>query len=153
MRTNPFWVIAGCISNPVEHLWCSFFATIVNGCFCKNTSSWLFEWFLKTPLNWTGCNIRYDFHPDLEEVKENLNQDLLKIFELFYENCMILNPGKCYYMCLGRDAVGDLVRFCGDEIKSSKFETVLEIENYNKLNLGNPIKTLYIKASEKFGAW
>ena len=65
---------------------------------------------------------------------------------------MILNSGKCYYMCLGRDTVGDLVRFCGDEIKSSKFETVLEIENYNKLNLGNPIKTLYIKASEIFGA-
>ena len=48
-------------------------------------------------------------------------------------------------MCLGKDAVGGLLRFHGNELKSSELETVLEIEIYDKLNLENEIKNLCLK--------
>ena len=54
-------------------------------------------------------------------------------------------------MCLGKDAVGGLLRFHGNELKSSELETVLEIEIYEKLNLENQIKNLVLyKESQIF---
>ena len=64
---------------------------------------------------------------------------------------MILNPEKCHYMCLGKDSVGDLLRFCGEVLESSKFEIVLGIQIGNKLYFENHIKSLCIIASQKLG--
>ena len=42
--------------------------------------------------NYADENVLYAFGFILEEVKQNLSQDLLKLSEWFYENCTILNP-------------------------------------------------------------
>ena len=42
----------------------------------------------------------------------------------FYENCMILNPEKYHYICLGTDSVSALLRFCGEDFEASELETV-----------------------------
>ena len=44
--------------------------------------------------NYADENDLYAFCSNLEEVKQNLRQDLLKPLEWFHENCMTLNPEK-----------------------------------------------------------
>ena len=102
--------------------------------------------------NYADGNVLYAFGSNLDEIKQNLSQDLLKLSEWFYENCMILNPEKCHYMCLGKDSASDLLRFCGEDLVASELETVLEIQTDNKLNFGNHIKSLCNKATQKLGA-
>ena len=102
--------------------------------------------------NYADYNVLYAFGSNLDEVKQNLSQDLLKLSEWVYENCMILNPEKCHFMCLGKDSASDLLRFCGEDLVASELETVLGIQIDNKLNFENHIKSLYNKASQKLGA-
>ena len=54
-------------------------------------------------------------------------------------------------MCLGKDSVSDLLRFCGEVLEASKFETVLGVQIDNKLNFENHIKSLCSIASQKSG--
>ena len=65
---------------------------------------------------------------------------------------MISNPEKCHYMFLEKNSTSDLQRFCGEDLESSKLETVLRIHIDNKLNFENDIKSLCSKASRKLGA-
>ena len=62
---------------------------------------------------------------------------------------MILNPEKCQYMCLGKDSVSDLLRFCGEDLEASQLETVLGIQIDNKLDFENHIKSFRGKALPK----
>ena len=55
-------------------------------------------------------------------------------------------------MCLGKDCISYLLRFCGEVFETSKPETVLGIQIDNKLNLENHIKSLCRKVSQKLGA-
>ena len=102
--------------------------------------------------NYADDNVLYAFGSNLDEVKQNLSQDLLKLSEWFYENCMILNPEKCHYMRLGKDSAGHLLRFCREDLVASERETVLGIETDSKLNFENHIKSLCNKASQKLVA-
>ena len=52
-------------------------------------------------------------------------------------------------MCLGKDSLSDLLRFCGEDLEASELVTVLEIQIDNKLNFENYIKSLCSKASQK----
>ena len=40
---------------------------------------------------------------DKEETKRALAKDFQTVSNWFYENYMILNTGKCHYMCMGKD--------------------------------------------------
>ena len=44
--------------------------------------------------NYTENNVLYIFGSNLEEVKQNVSQDLLKLSEWFHENWMVLNQEK-----------------------------------------------------------
>ena len=46
--------------------------------------------------NYADDNVLYAFGSNLDEVKQNLSEDLLKLSEWFYENSMILNLEKCH---------------------------------------------------------
>ena len=102
--------------------------------------------------NYADNNVLYAFGSNLDEVKQNLSQDLLKLSEWFYGNCMILNPEKCHYMRLGKDSASDLLRLCGEDLAASELETVLGIQMDNKLNFENHNKSFCNKASQKLGA-
>ena len=52
-------------------------------------------------------------------------------------------------MCLEKNSVSDLLRFCGDNLETSKLETVLGIQINNKSNFETHIKSLCTKASQK----
>lgn len=47
---------------------------------------------------------------------------------------MVLNAGKCYYMCLGRNAETAVPYFSDETCANSKDETILGIMNENKLS-------------------
>ena len=96
------------------------FNIFINGIFYFKYKSYL--------SNYADDNVLYTFASNMTEVKDKLSQDLPKLSEWFTENFMILNPDKCHYMCLGKDAVNDILKLCDVELKSSELETVLGIE-------------------------
>ena len=98
--------------------------------------------------NYADDNVLYAFGSNMTEVKDKLSQDLPKLSEWFTKNFMILNPDKCYHMCLGKDTVNDILKFCDKELKSSKLETVLKIEIDQKLTFSCHVKTLSSKAAK-----
>ena len=50
--------------------------------------------------NYADDNILYTLGNDVNAVINKLKQDFSKIFKSFYENFMILNPDKCYFLIL-----------------------------------------------------
>ena len=77
--------------------------------------------------SYTDNNIHYAFGSNLEVVKQTLSQDLLKLLEWFYENCILLSPEKCHYMYLRANCVTDLLRFYGEDLEATELETILRI--------------------------
>ena len=67
------------------------------------------------------------------------------ITEWFYENCVILNPGKFHFISFGKDDASDLLYFCGEGPKASEREKTI------KVNFESHIKTLCSKASQELG--
>ena len=53
--------------------------------------------------NYADDNTLYTSSYDLKEVKEVLLNDLNKVTEWFLENYMVLNAGKCHFMCRGKN--------------------------------------------------
>ena len=40
---------------------------------------------------------------DKELIKPMLSSDFMIVEKWFFENYMILNPGRCYFMCIGKN--------------------------------------------------
>ena len=40
---------------------------------------------------------------DKELIKSILSSDFMIVEDWFFENYMILNPGKCHFMCIGKN--------------------------------------------------
>ena len=51
--------------------------------------------------NYADGDTLYSSGNDLEKVKQTLRQDFEIVTKWFYENYMVLNSGKCHFMCLG----------------------------------------------------
>ena len=65
---------------------------------------------------------------------------------------MILFPEKFYCKYLAKNSVSDLLRFCGEDLKTSELETILGIQIDSKLNFENHIESLCSKDSPKLRA-
>ena len=50
-------------------------------------------------------NTLYIYGNDLEKVKQTLRQDFEIVTKWFYEKYLVLNSGKCHFMCLGQNTV------------------------------------------------
>ena len=53
--------------------------------------------------NYADGNTLYSSGNDLKKVKQTLRQDFEIVIKWFYENYMVLNSGKCHFMCLGQN--------------------------------------------------
>ena len=72
----------------------------------------------------------------------------------FYENFMILSPGKSHYMCLGKNLHdNEVLNFNKLTIKRSKKVEILRVKIENNLNSNNHIKSICRKAGQKFSAF
>ena len=70
-----------------------------------------------------------------------LISDFATLPEWFHDNHMILNPGKCSYMWLGKNNNdNDTFSFNEFKLKNSKGETILGIKTYRKLTLSAILK-------------
>ena len=52
----------------------------------------------------------------------------------FYKNFMILNPGKCHFMFIGKDTYDEDVFYYDNlTLKNSNAEVILEVTTYREL--------------------
>ena len=97
-------------------------------------------------------NTLYNSVSDLEKVKQTLRQDSQIITKWFYENYMVLNSGKCHFMCLGQNTVNEIFVYDKIEMKNSKEEKILRLIIDNKLRFKSHAKNICKKASQKIWA-
>ena len=60
-------------------------------------------------------------------VKEYLEINFLIMQKWFYENHMVLNPGKCHYLVLGNRSNSDTINLNGTKLASNSYEKLLSI--------------------------
>ena len=92
--------------------------------------------------NYADDNTLYSSGNDLEKVKQTLRQDFEIVTKWFYENYMVLNSGKCHFMCLGQNTVNETFVYDNIEMKNSKEEKILGVIIDNKLRFKSHVKSL-----------
>ena len=85
-------------------------------------------------------------------VKENLKINFLIMQKWFYENHMVLNPGKCHYLVLGKRSNSDTINLNGTKLESSSYEKLHGILIDRHLSFDKHIKSLCRKAGQKLNA-
>ena len=89
---------------------------------------------------------------NLKEVKKDLLNDLNKVTEWFFENHMVLNAGKCHFICLGKNAKNETFTFKETIMNNSKEEKLLGVIIDNRLTFSSHMRELCKKASQKRSA-
>ena len=120
------------------------FSIFVNDLFLSVSSSNLSNYADDNTLFISGYN--------LKEVKEVLLNDLNKVTEWFFENYMVLNAGKCHFMCLGKNTENETFTFKDTIMNNSKEEKILGVIIDNRLTFSSHIRELCKKASQKISA-
>ena len=82
-------------------------------------------------------------------VKENLKINFLIMQKWFYENHMVLNPGKCHCLVLGNRSNSDTINLNGTKLASSSYEKLLGILIDGDLGFDKHIKSLCRKAGQE----
>ena len=99
--------------------------------------------------NYADDNTLYTSGYNLKEVKEVLLNDLNKVTEWFFENYMVLNAGKCHFMCLGKNTENEIFTFKDTIMNNSKEGKILVVIIYNRLRFSSHIRELCKKAYRK----
>ena len=102
--------------------------------------------------NYADDNTLYTSGYDLKEVKEVLLNDLNKVTEWFFENYMVLNAGKCHFMCLGKNTENETFTFKDTIMTNRKEEKILGVIINNRLIFSSHIRELCKKSSQKISA-
>ena len=102
--------------------------------------------------NYADDNTLYTSGYNLKEVKEVSLNDLNRVTEWFMEKCMVLNAGKCHFMCLGKNTENETFTFKDTIMNNSKEEKILGVIIDNRLTFSSHIRELCKKASEKISA-
>ena len=102
--------------------------------------------------NYADDNTLYSIGKSLNMVKENLKINFLIMQKWFYENHMVLNPGKCHYLVLGNRSNSDTINLNGTKLASSSYEKLLGILIDCDLSFDKHIKSLCRKAGQKLNA-
>ena len=90
---------------------------------------------------------------DKELIKSMLSSDFMIVENWFFENYMILNPEKCYFMCIGKNVSdSELPNLNNLNLKNCKEVEVLGITIDRNLNFKGHIKNICRKADQKLSA-
>ena len=82
-----------------------------------------------------------------------LLSDFRAVNNWFYENFMILNPGKCHFMSIGKDTrYEDVFYYDNLTLKNSNEEEILGVTIDRMLAFHQHIKTMCRKAVQKLSA-
>ena len=102
--------------------------------------------------NYVDNNTVHSYHKTVNEVNEKLKLDFKLVITWFHENRMLVNPGKCHYMCLDSKTEKAEFSFVGKTFVKSKEETVSDVTVDKKLTFYNHIKGLCQKAFHEISA-
>ena len=61
--------------------------------------------------NYADDNTLYTFRNNLKKIKDNLQNSFHTVHQWFYENYMVLNTGKCHFMCLENNTENEIFLF------------------------------------------
>ena len=82
-----------------------------------------------------------------------LSSDLMIVKDWLFENYTILNPGKCYFMCIGKNVSdSELLNLNDLNLKNCKEVEVLGIPIDRNLNFKGHLKNIFRKAGQKLSA-
>ena len=84
--------------------------------------------------NYADDNTLYCIRKNLNMVKENLKINFFIMSICCYENHMVLNPGKCHCLVLGKRSNSDTINLNGTKLASSGYEKLLGIFSDRDLN-------------------
>ena len=107
-----------------------------------------------------GCLNNYVDDTTLYSIGENrntnrnvLNKNVLSLQKWFYDNYMVLNPGKCCYMSFGSTPdKSDLILEESTKILSAEEYAILRVAIDNRLTFYNHLKNLCKKVANKLNA-
>ena len=102
--------------------------------------------------NYADDNTLYTFGDNLKKIKDNLRNSFDTVHQWFYENYMVLNAGKCHFMCLGNNTESETFLFHNILMENSKEQKILGVIIDNKLNFKSHISELCKKVSQKIAA-
>ena len=102
----------------------------------------------------------YAYDTTLYSIGENhnttrniLNKNFLSLQKWFYDNYMVLNPGKCCYMSFGSNPdKSDLILEDSTKIPSAEEYAILGVTIDNRLTFNNHLKNLCKKIANKLNA-
>ena len=88
-----------------------------------------------------------------ELIKSMLLPDFMIVENCFFENYIISNPGKCSFMCIGKNVSdSELLNINNLNLKNCKEVEVLGITIDRNLNFKGYIKNICRKAGQKLSA-
>ena len=102
--------------------------------------------------NYADDNTLYAISKNLHAVKSNIKENVVIMQKWFYENLMVLNPGKCHYILIGNHDEPDKINLNIRENASNNNEKPLAVLIDKKLNFDVHIKTLCEKAEQKLNS-
>ena len=77
--------------------------------------------------NYADDNTLYSTGKDLNLIRRNLEMEFMILHQLFHENHMRLNPGKCHYMVIGSRDLSNKIMLNNNKITSFHEEKLLGI--------------------------
>ena len=77
--------------------------------------------------NYADDNTLYTFGDNLKKIKDNLRSSFDTVHQRFYENDMVLNAGKCHFMCLGNNTENEAFLFHNILLENSKEQKILGV--------------------------
>ena len=102
--------------------------------------------------NYADDKTLYSTGKNLNRIRRNLEMEFMILHQLFHENHMTLNPGKCHYMVIGSRDLSHEIMLNNNKITSSNEEKLLGIFLDSKLNFESRIGSLCRKAGQKVSA-
>ena len=106
-----------------------------------------------TLSNHANYNNLFTTGTDIQLIHQMLLSDFRTVNNWFYENFMILNPGNCCFMSVGKDTHDkDVFYYDNLILKNSNEEEILGVTRDGKLTFHQHIKKICRKAGQKLSA-
>ena len=100
-----------------------------------------------TLSNYAGDNNLFTTGTDIQLINQLLLSDVRTVNNWFYENFMILNPGKCHFMSIGKDIHDEDVFYYDNlTLKNSNEKEILGVTIDRKLTFHHLTKKMRRKA-------
>ena len=102
--------------------------------------------------NFGDDNSLYSIEDNFKEVKTVLKKDFEILQGWFYENHMVLNPGKCHYLIINKDIANESIELVKKTLHAEAEEKLLGIIKDKDLNFQSRTKSIIKTANQKLSA-